>query len=115
MKENENTTFEKSSGNVFADMGCTDADEKLTKANIAINIARVIENRGLTQNEAARILGIDQPSVSKLVRGQLREFSTSRLLEFMRRLDHDVKIIFKPTTKSRIRNHTGGRISVEAR
>lgn len=103
----ETILFEKSSGNVFADMGCVDAEEKLAKADIAINIARVIKERKLTQVEAAKLLGIDQPSVSRLLKGQLREFSTSRLLKFLPALSQDVEIRIKPASSRRDYEQTG--------
>ena len=65
------------SGNVFADLGLPDADEMLAKAGLASAILDVIEQRGLTQAEAAEKMGIDQPKVSKIVRGRLRSSQRS--------------------------------------
>lgn len=96
-------TVEQSSGNVFADLGRRDADEALLKARLAQRLAALLEERGLTQAKAAQILGIDQPKVSKLLRGRLREFSTDRLLRFLNALDQDVEIIVKE--KPRARRH----------
>src|SRR5205814_9411797 len=86
---------EQSSGNVFADLGRADAEEALLKARLAQRLAALIEKRGLTQGTAAHLLGIDQPKVSKLLRGRLREFSTDRLLRFLKAFDQDVQIIVK--------------------
>lgn len=69
-----------SSGNVFGDMGLEDADELLIKADLAIAIAALIKQQSLTQAAAAKVLGIDQPKVSRLVRGDLYGFSIDHLM-----------------------------------
>ncbi len=92
MRGDQDTAFEVSSGNVFADIGHPDPDTALAKAQLARQIATIIEQRGWTQVEAAAALGIDQPKVSALMRGRLREFSADRLLRFLTRLDRDVDI-----------------------
>ena len=97
----EKIQVQRSSGNVFADIGLPNADEHLVKANIALVIARIIRKRELTQEQAGEILGLDQPKVSNLVRGQLDKFTIDRLMRYMRRLDYDVTISFRPKTKSR--------------
>ncbi|MGN6627726.1 MAG: helix-turn-helix domain-containing protein [Tepidisphaeraceae bacterium] len=84
-----------SSGNVFADIGLPNADEHLAKARLARTICDLINEAGLTQKEAAKRLGIDQPKVSSLVRGKLRDFSTERLMRFVTALDHDVIITIR--------------------
>ena len=92
---------EQSSGNVFADLGRVDADEALLKARLAQQLAVLIEKRGLTQLQAAQLLDVDQPKVSKLLKGRLREFSTDRLLRFLRALDQDVEIVVNEKPRSR--------------
>ena len=74
------------SGNVFDDLGTDDAKAHLAKADLASKVASVIEQRGLTQVEAARLMGVPQPKVSNLVRGRFREFSTDRLCRMLNRL-----------------------------
>ena len=86
---------EESSGNVFEDLGCVDPEERLAKARIGLCIARIVKAHGWKQREAAEHIGIDQPKVSKLLRGQLREFSIERLLGFLRSLGWDVEIVLK--------------------
>lgn len=103
--------IEHSTGNVFADLECENAEEKLAKADIAISIGRAIRELGLTQAEAAKRLGIDQPGVSKLLKGQLRGFSTERLLKFLTALDKDVVITIRPA-KHKSSTHPRGRVSV---
>ena len=91
----------RSSGNVFADLGLPDADQLLAKADLAIEISRVIEERKLTQAEAAEIIGVDQPKVSALVRGRLDGFSMERLYRYLNALGRDVEIIVRPTPNGR--------------
>jgi predicted XRE-type DNA-binding protein len=85
-----------SSGNVFADLGLPDADTLFTKALLAIEIKQAIESRGLTQQQAAVILGLDQPKISAIVRGRLDGFSAERLLRFLTELGCDVEIRVSP-------------------
>ncbi|MEC4589413.1 helix-turn-helix transcriptional regulator [Nitrospirillum amazonense] len=85
-----------SSGNVFADLGLPDPEIRQVKAEIASRISDVIEERKLTQVQAAQILGIDQPKVSALVRGKLSGFTLDRLLRFLNDLDVDVEIRLTP-------------------
>jgi len=65
----------RSSGNVFADLGLPDADERMLKAQLAVQIRRFIEEKGLTQSKAAEAVGLDQPKVSHLLHGRLAGFS----------------------------------------
>jgi len=107
---NDTILVEESSGNVFADLGYLNAEEALAKARLAQRIAAVLEQKRLTQVQAAKLLGIDQPKVSKLRRGQLQEFSTERLFRFLTALDQAVEIVIK--RKPRSRRHA--RVSVSA-
>ena len=84
------------SGNVFADLGFADPDLELVRADLAIQINRIITERGWTQTQAAAALGVDQPKVSKIVRGRLGEFSPERLMQLLNRLNHDVRIVVAP-------------------
>jgi predicted XRE-type DNA-binding protein len=80
------------SGNVFADLDLPDADERMLKAQLAIQIRRFIEAKGWTQTEAAEAVGLDQPKVSHLLRGRLAGFSVDRLLSILNRLGHSVEV-----------------------
>ena len=91
---------EASSGNVFADLGLPDSAELLSKAKLASAIQDAIETRGLTQVEAAKIMRIDQPKVSKIIRGHLSEFSTERLLSFLIHLGLDVDIVIHKNSQA---------------
>ena len=93
----------KSSGNVFADLGLPRPEETLAKAELARKIAEIIGQRRLSQVKAAKLLGIDQPKVSALLRGRLSGFSTERLFKFLNALDRDVDIVIKRKPRSRRR------------
>ena len=93
--------IEAGSGNVFADIGLPNPEERLAKADLAIRIAAAIRGRRLTQVRAARLLKIDQPKVSRLLRGQLSGFSTERLMHFLTLLGRDVEIVVRPAPRSR--------------
>jgi predicted XRE-type DNA-binding protein len=100
-KVGKRVEVERSSGNVFADLGLPNPEEHLVKATMASAIARTIRNRGLTQEQAGAILGLAQPKVSDLVRGHLDKFTLDRLMRYMCKLDYDVTIRFQPKPKSR--------------
>jgi len=90
-----------SAGNVFADIGLPKAEEMLAKAELAHRIAVILEQRRLTQAQAAEILGIDQPKISALRRGRLSGFSLGRLLRFLILLGSDVRIVVKAKPRTR--------------
>ena len=96
---------EESSGNVFADIGLPNPEEHLAKADLAIRIASAIRARRLTQTHAARLLGIDQPKISRLLRGQLSGFSAERLMHFLTLLGRDVEIVVKRAPRTRRQGH----------
>jgi predicted XRE-type DNA-binding protein len=88
--------FMVSTGNVFADLGLADAGTRVAKAELARSITAIIQQRGLTQHEAAQILEIDQPKVSAITRGRLGDFSLERLLMLVNRLGMDIDIAVSP-------------------
>jgi len=87
---------ERSSGNVFADIGLPNADEHRIKAQLVFKIDALMRERGLKQIEAAALFGVKQPDVSKMLRGDFRQFSVERLLRFLVALGQDVEIVIKP-------------------
>jgi predicted XRE-type DNA-binding protein len=89
-----------SSGNVFADIGLEDADELLIKADLAISIVAIIKQRGLNQTAAAKALGLDQPKVSRLVRGDLYGFSIEQLIRLLGMLGQKVSLTIEASTPS---------------
>ena len=88
--------YEIGSGNVFQDIGVPNPEEHLVKAQIVFRIDGIIKKRRLKQVEAADLLGIRQPDVSKMLRGEFRQFSVERLLRFLVALNQDVEIVVKP-------------------
>ena len=106
----ERITITKGSGNVFADLGLPDADELLVKATLAIEIERIIRQRKLTQHAAAKLMGIDQPKVSHILRGRLEGYSTERLMGFLTALGRDIEIVVRKAPRSRRQ----GRVKVTA-
>lgn len=86
---------ERSNGNVFRDAGLPHADEHLVKAQLVLKIDGIIKERGLTQTAAAKLFGVKQPDVSNMLRGQFRQFSVERLLNFLVALGQDVEIVVK--------------------
>ena len=88
--------YEVSSGNVFADLEVDNPEEMLAKAQLALTILGAIEQRGLTQQQAAELLETDRTNISKLKRGnELRKFTFDRLLSWLTRLDRDVILTVK--------------------
>src|SRR5271169_5025521 len=84
------------SGNVFADIGVPNADEHLVKAQLVYKIDALMKERSLKQVDAADLFGVNQPDVSKMLRGDFRQFSVERLLRFLVALGQDVEIVVKP-------------------
>lgn len=81
------------SGNVFADLGFADAETHLLKAKLVSRLQTIIDERGLTQANAAEIMGIGQPDVSRMLRGHFRDFSVERLMRFLTAFGCDVDIV----------------------
>ena len=88
--------YEVGSGNVFKDLGLPNAEEHFVKAQLVFKIDALMKQRRLKQTEAAELFGIRQPDVSKMLRGEFRQFSVERLLRFLVALDQDVEIVVKP-------------------
>ena len=98
-KIRDKITAEKSSGNIFADLGLPNPEREQLKAHLTLQIYRIIKERGLTQAEAGTILGIKQPHVSALMRNRAGNFSVERLMDFLMALGQDVQIIVKATRR----------------
>jgi predicted XRE-type DNA-binding protein len=88
--------YEVGSSNIFADIGLPNADEHLIKAQLVYKIDTLMRQRKLKQTEAARLFGVKQPDVSKMLRGDFRQFSVERLMRFLVALGQDVEIVVKP-------------------
>jgi len=92
----KSTGFEVGSGNVFADIGLPNAQEHMVKAQLVYKIDGLMKARRLRQVEVAKLFGVKQPDVSKMLRGDFRQFSVERLLRFLVALGQDVEIVVKP-------------------
>ncbi len=106
MKKKNRIRVKEGSGNIFADLGFANPEREELKARLTLQIYRLIKQRGLTQTEAGEILGIRQPHVSSLMRGQSGAYSVERLMDFLTALGQDVEITVRPTRKEH------GRVSV---
>jgi predicted XRE-type DNA-binding protein len=82
--------------NVYAELGFADADAMLVKAQLVVRIAAILRERGWTQQQAARTLGMTQPKLSKMLSGQFRGISESKMMDCLVRLGCDVRIVVGP-------------------
>ena len=87
------------SGNVFADLGLPNPEQELHKAQLTLQIYTILKATGMTQVELAKILGVQQPQVSLLMRNRAGNFSVGRLMEFLTALRQDVEITVRPSRK----------------
>jgi predicted XRE-type DNA-binding protein len=86
--------------NVFADLGLPNSEQELLKAQLTLQIYRIVKARKLTQAQAGVVLGIKQPHVSALMRNRAGNVEVGRLMEFLTVLGQDVRITVKPTRKA---------------
>jgi predicted XRE-type DNA-binding protein len=98
--------IETGSVNVYEDLGLPDAAEMHVKATLAAKIGEIIKHRHLTQIQAAEILGIPQPKLSGMLRGQFRGISEAKMLQCMNRLGRDVEIVVRKPSRSRATGRT---------
>ncbi len=102
--------YEKSSGNIFEDLGFAETKEMLIKAELAFKINSLLQKKKLKQEDAAKLLETSQNKISLLSKGRLKGFSLEKLMHYLVKLDLDVKIVVKPKPRS----HKSGRITVAA-
>ncbi|MCW5320970.1 XRE family transcriptional regulator [Verminephrobacter aporrectodeae subsp. tuberculatae] len=95
----EDMEIETSSGNVFADLGLPDAEKLKIKSGLVIEITRAVRRLGLTQEEAGRRMGISQPKVSGMMRGDFTNLSEHKLMECLNRLGYDIEIKVCPAAE----------------
>lgn len=88
--------YEIGNPNVFEDLDIPNAEEHFIKAQWVFKIDTLMKKRRLKQVEAAALFGVRQPDISKMLRGEFRQFSVERLLRFLVALDQDVEIVVKP-------------------
>ena len=109
LDEIDDIAVERGSGNVYADLGDPEAETQRLKAELVARIDDVIRSGRLTQMQAAELLGLSQPDVSRLLRGRFRDYSLDRLLRLLLALGRDVEIVIRtPST------HRRGRLRIEA-
>jgi predicted XRE-type DNA-binding protein len=99
------TQIEQGSANVYADLGLGDAEEMLVKAQLATKIGEIIRRRKLTQIQAAELLGIPQPKLSNMLRGQFRGISETKMIDCLTRLGRNVEIVVKTAPRSKTTGH----------
>jgi len=92
--------IEEGSNNVYADLGMPDADEMIIKAQLATKIGEIVKSRKWSQRQAADVLGLTQPKLSKMLRGQFRGISEAKMLDCLVRLGRDVQIVVGPARRS---------------
>jgi predicted XRE-type DNA-binding protein len=95
----EGSEIETSSGNVFADLGLADAEKLKIKSGLVIEITRAVRRLGLTQEEAGRRMGVAQPKVSGMMRGDFANLSERKLMECLNRLGYDIEIKVRPAAE----------------
>jgi len=94
------------SGNVFADLQLPNPELALAKAEIVLRIQQILEERRLTQSQAAKLLGLDQPKVSALVRGRVEGYSLDRMFRFLNALGQDVEITVRPVSANKSKSRS---------
>ncbi|MGA3373700.1 MAG: helix-turn-helix transcriptional regulator [Terracidiphilus sp.] len=91
--------------NVYEQLGFPDAEEMLVKTQLVTQIAEILRERGWSQQQATKVLGLTQPKLSKMLRGQFRGMSEMKMMDCLLRLGRAVKIVVGPetdTTEDRI-------------
>lgn len=105
-----NAVLYRGSGNVYEDLGFADADEMQAKAKLVSGIMSIISNKKWSQAKAASVLGITQPKISLLSRGQFAGFSLEKLFNLLNKLNQDIEIVVKGSPSSK--KHHIGHVSV---
>ncbi len=98
-RTDKSASHQRGSTNVYADLGYKSADEMLVKAQLVTTIAEILTERGYTQTKAAALLGIPQPKLSKMLRGQFRGFSERKLMDCLTLLGRDIEIVVRAMPK----------------
>jgi predicted XRE-type DNA-binding protein len=93
----EGDEVHRGSGNVFADLGLADAEKLKIKTGLVIEIRKAMKNLGLTQQDAAKRMGITQPKVSDMMRGNFTNLSERKLMDCLTRLGYDIEIKVRPS------------------
>lgn len=89
-------TIEMGAGNLFADLGYADADTHLFKVQLVVHLKDVMTGRSMTQTAAAKVTGVSQPDMSRILKGHFRDISVERLMRMLTRLGCEVDVIVRP-------------------
>lgn len=96
MSKDENTTIRRGTANVFADLGYADADTHLLKAELVARVQDIMTDRKFSQTKVAGMVGVSQPDISRLLKGQYREISVERIIRMLTKLGCEIDIVVKP-------------------
>jgi predicted XRE-type DNA-binding protein len=96
MAQDNDTEIRRGTDNVFADLGFADPDTHLLKAQLVDRVQAIMRDRGLTQNQAADAVGMSQPDISRLLKGQFRDVSVERIMRMLTRLGCEIDIVVTP-------------------
>ncbi len=102
----DDTSIKRGSKNLFADLGHADPETHLLKAGLVTRVRDIIKASELTQAEAAARIGLSQPDVSRLLRGQFRDVSVERLMRMLTKLGCDVDIVIRGRGKTTTKGDT---------
>lgn len=100
LKSKAGIGVERGTTNVFADLGFSDAQERMQKVRLALSVNDVLDSQDLNQSQMAALLGISQPQISNLRGYKLERFSTARLMRFLTLLERDIEIVIRPKRSS---------------
>lgn len=100
-KKSSGARVRRGTENVFADLGFPDAESHLLKAELMSRVQLILRERRLTQTEAAQLMNVSQPDLSRLLRGQFRDVSVERIMRMLTRLGCGVDIVVKPKGRKR--------------
>ena len=89
-------TIRRGTANVFADLGFPNAETHLLKAQLMSRVQDILQDRKLTQTEAARLTSVSQPDLSRMLKGQFRDISVERIMRMLTKLGCEVDIVVKP-------------------
>ena len=97
----KDTAIRRGTKNVFADLGFPDAETHLLKAELMSRVQDVLEERKLTQTQSAKITGVSQPDLSRMLKGRFRDVSVERIIRMLTKLGCKVDILVKPQGRKR--------------
>ena len=97
----EESTIKRGTANIFSDLGYSEPDTHLLKAQLVSRISEVMTDRKLTQSAGAKIMGVSQPNLSRYLKGQFKDVSVERIMRMLTRLGCEVDIVVKQPGRKR--------------